>query len=260
MDFDDLRREGREPAIVPNAGRGQTVNWTSADAQRFLESLRAAFPHIFVHEDFSHLHHKAEKPVVRTLDRIDSPAKRLRVEVLFTYPGWQPNLIRVDDHDPGYSPYWTWERYVSPRLSFSVRRDEDYVWRPVWKQEGRASPIESWASTDLMTSYRRELPEERKIEEKALRLARKVCERTVPMLWHSLEDYFTGKGRVNRGGFMVGDGWTVPSVIDWCRAAPNRMIDAGTFAVGGGTGCLPVELVPDAWWGDIPKPKWAQRP
>ncbi len=260
MDFDDLRREGHEPAIVPNAGRCQTVNWTSADAQRFLESLRAAFPHIFVHEDFSYLNRRAEKPIVRTLDRIDNPASSLCVEVLFTYPGWQPDLVRVDDPDPGHSPYWTWARYVSPRLSFIVCRDDDCVWRPVWKKEGRASPIESWASTDIMTSYRRELPEERKIEAKAMRLARKLCARTVPAIWRSLEEYFSGEGRVNPGGFMIGDGWTVPSVIDWCRSGPNRMIDAGTFAVGGGTGCLPVDLVPDIWWGDIHRPKWAQRP
>jgi len=257
MDFDDLRREGPEPAIMPNAGRRQIIVWTRADAQRFVELLHDAFPNLFLYEYFGWRDSGEETPNVRILDRVDDPTIFQRVQGFFPYPGWKPELVRVGVGVPGERPHWTWARYLSPSFSFNIPRD-DCPWRPEWKQENRARPFETWPRSDISTSYRRRLPEEQRIEAKIMRLARKICVRTVPVQWKTTDDYYNGRGKVSLGGLRVGEGWATQATIDWYRAAPNRLLGGNTWASGGGHGCIPVEEVPDSWWGDIPKPKWAQ--
>ncbi len=258
MEFEDLRREDTESGIYPNAGRRQVIIWTRADAQRFVELLRAAFPNLFLYESFGWRNSRVEKPDVRILDRVDDPTITQNVQGFFPYPEWKPELVRVGDGVPGERPHWTWARYLSPRFSFEIPRD-DCPWKPEWRQENRARPFESWPRSNILTSYRRQFPDEQRIEAKIMRLARKLCIRTVPVQWKTVDDYFAGRGRVARVGFMVGDGWATPAAVDWYRSAPNRILDGSTWASGGGHGCLPVEDVPDSWWGNVPKPKWAQR-
>ncbi len=252
-----MRREGPTPAVIPNAGRRQEVYWMIDDAQRYAVLLRKAFPKIMFYETFEKTDDLEEKPTIRILDRLDDPTIRNHVGAFVPYDGWIPNLVRIKG--PTQKLRWTWSRYLSPRLRFPVWYGPNA--RPAeWRTEPDAPRVETWTGTSILTSYRRELPDEGRISDRFVALARKLCIRTVPVLWKSSREFLEGDGKVARGGLLVGDGWTTPAAAAWCLAAPGRVLGFSASASGGAHGCLPVELVPDSWWGDIPKPKWAQRP
>jgi hypothetical protein len=83
--------------------------------------------------------------------------------------------------------------------------------------------------------------------------------RAVPVSWKSLADFREGRFRVSDAGFMIGKGGVSQRVVDWCLQKPQRVMQMFVNVPGSAHGCLPVELVPDSAWGDIHKPKWAQR-
>ncbi len=263
-DFDDLRREGPIPAIVPNFGHRREICWTRADLGRFGDALRRAFPDAFFYEHFESGDETCPKPSPLVPERLDDPRIVNSIHVLFPYPGWKPKLV-LATYDPGrVKPYWTWSHYVSPILTInnglrgSGALNIDASAPDTWIDEAADSPIETWRLSSVTTSYRRELPEERRIQARALRILERMCVRTVPVRWDTYADFQARKGRVRKSGFLAGCGWVTPAVLDWYRAAPRRAIDLGLFMQGSADSCLPVDEVPDSWWGDVRKPKWAQ--
>ncbi|MBI1245850.1 MAG: hypothetical protein GC202_12655 [Alphaproteobacteria bacterium] len=258
MDLENLHREGPTPTIYPNAGRRQEVYWTGDDASRYFVLLRKAFPRILFFEDFCEAAELKPKPMVRFVEELDDLSRRFHAHAFIPYEGWKPELIRKPVVPESTRIRWTWARYLSPRLSIDLSfggRSSCLAWRT----EPESSKIEHWGSTPILTSYRRELPSERRISDKFVALARKLCIRTIPVLWESHQEFVAGKGKVSRGGLMAGDGWATPAVVNWCLEVPGRIIGFFPTASGPAHGCLPVELVPDSAWGDIRKPKWAQR-
>jgi len=260
MNIDDLMREGERPAISPNAGRVRDLAWTPEDWGRYGAALKAAFPDILFYEDFGHVAYREEKPEVRFFERLDDPAIARRIRAFFPYEGWKPDLVRVLHRFPyGSDPmYWTWAHYLSPLLGLNEtsKRSAGHM---DWRGQAVDAPIEVWHAGRLNTSYRRLLVEERRIEGKVYRLAQKQCVRAVPVDWSSLEDFRAGRFTVSKVGFMIGKGWTSQAVVDWCLEKPQRVIDLFVNVNGSAHACLPVERVPDSAWGDIRKPKWAER-
>ncbi|MBL8834112.1 MAG: hypothetical protein JNL71_17100 [Rhodospirillales bacterium] len=259
MDISHLMREGEKPAIAPNAGRHRQYCWTRADWGAYGESLRQAFPNILFYEEFGHLDWLEPKPEIRIFDRLDDPGITQPMCAFFPYPGWKPELIRVSLDTPKGQRCWTWAHYLSPRLRMFVRRI-DHNPKEDWRGQLRDSPVEGWFESHMWTSYRREISEERRIESKAIRLAEKLCVRAVPVHWKSAEDFLAGRFRVSSAGLMLGDGRVSPRVIDWYWQSPNRAFELFVDIAGRANGSLPVEAVPDSAWGDIRRPKWAQRP
>lgn len=108
MDFDELRREGPSPAIYPNAGQDRNICWTKADAGRYGEALKMAFPGILFYEDFCWRNSKPQMPDVRFVDRLDDTQTGADFYAVIPYPGWKPELV---DHRPETQkarPHWTW--------------------------------------------------------------------------------------------------------------------------------------------------------
>lgn len=258
MDFDELRREGPTPAIYPNAGRRQEIYWTGEDASKYCALLRKAFPQILFYEDFREAAELEAKPTVQFVKQLDSLFRCVHIHAFIPHDRWKPELIRKPVVPESKRNLWTWAHYLSPRLSIHLSFGGRPSWLP-WRTEPDAPKVEHWGSTPILTSYRRELPGEQRISDKFVALARKLCVRTVPVRWASRRDLEEGKGRVSRAGFMTGDGWTTPAVVDWCLAKPGRVIGFFPAASGWAHGCLPIERVPDSWWGDIRKPKWTER-
>jgi hypothetical protein len=260
MDIEDLMREGPTPAIGPDAGHRRRIVWTIDDAQQFVELLRAEFPNVFLYEDFGWRASRPEMPQVRIVERVDDIRTIHEINAILPYRDWKPDLVQVESSRPGGPPRWVWARYVSPQISFHLPCDP--VHRPDWHEAGRSRvrPFEAWVGEDLMTSYRRELPEEKRALDRIIGIARKLCVLAVPVAWESEAAYLGGNGRVlGRPKMPLRSRWATPATIKWCRAAADRVLDGTAWASGGAYGYLPPELVPDSWWGDIAKPKWARR-
>jgi hypothetical protein len=258
MDISDLKREGDHPVISPNAGQGREFCWAPADWGRYGEELKRAFPHVVFHEELGYEAHDEEKPEVRFFERLDDPAISQPITAVFPYPGWKPELVRVTHRLGPPTQYWTWKRYLSPRLRLSVRK-QDKCALDNWRGQAADAPIEEWPASRYNSSYRRLLREEQQIATKAFRIAQKLSVRAVPVSWKSLADFREGRFRVSDAGFMIGKGWVSQRVVDWCLQKPQRVMQMFVNVPGSAHGCLPVERVPDSAWGDIHKPKWAQR-
>lgn len=258
MDISDLMREGERPVISPSAGQYREFCWAPADWGRYGEELKRAFPQIVFHEELGHEASREEKPEVRFFDRLDDPAIAQPIDAVFPYEGWKPELVQTTHRFGPPTKYWTWARYLSPRLRLFVRtRDQGALEN--WRGQATDAPIEEWPAGRLYTSYRRLLREEQQIATKAFRIAQKLSVRAVPVRWKSLADFRAGRFKVNDVGFMIGAGWTSQRVVDWCLQKPQRAMQMFVNVCGSAHGCLPVERVPDGAWGDVHKPKWARR-
>ena len=258
MDFDDLRREGSTPAISPNAGARRILCWTRRDIGAFGEALRKAFPDALFYEDFRPAKWIPEPPRPRILDRLDDPTIKRNIEIVFPFRGWKPEMASIARGPHPDDRFWTWSQYLSPVVTIWLNARDACVMQD-WNGRAMDAPVEYWQESSITTSYRRELPEERRIAEKAVRIAERICVRAVPVGWLSYDDFRSKAERVSEVGLRYGFGWVTPAVLDWYRAAPNRAIRLKVGKNNYGTGCLPVEYVPDSAWGDVPKPKWAQR-
>jgi len=258
MDFNELSREGPRPEIVPNAGLRRTLCWTNADCGRYGELLRSAFPGIVFYEDFGYRSHLAERPEVRFLDRLDEPGVRRTVGAFIPYPGWRPDLVREKHRIAPHNEYWTWAYYLSPHICIDVFPDIVPRNRS-WRRECGAEILENWPNSDITTSYRRQIPAEMAVQAKIVRLADKLCTRTVLIAWESEADFLAKRGRIWGRGTQLAMRHVTSAVLEWYRAAPARSIDLQVAPAGWATSYLPVEEIPESWWGKKPKPKWAQR-
>lgn len=257
MKIEDLMREDERPAIPPNAGHRVAVSWTVPDWLAFERDIRAAFPNAFFYEDWPRKTDTKVAPTFRILGRLDEPDIRRDVKLMFPYPGWKPELVFIQPERPGWPHHWAWKNYLSPIISFSVRPHNE-PFDDLFDAADPQSKIRTWSTCEIETSYRRQLSDEVRLVRKILRMADRRCARAVPVNFGSYADFLSGNGRVSR--FVRSERCLASStVIDWANGAPDRLIrclhlSEGTFEVW-----MPLERVPDSWWGDIPKPKWAQR-
>lgn len=257
MDFNRLSREGSRPEIVPNAGLRRTLCWTNADCGRYGELLRKAFPDIVFFEDFSYCSHLAEPPVVRFLDRLDEPGIRRSVDAFIPYPGWRPDLVQERYRIPPCSEYWTWANYLSPHISIDVFPDV-VPRRRGWHNYTEPEIVENWPRKDITTSYRRQIPAEASVQARAVRLADRLCVKTVLIAWDSEADFFAKRGQIWGRGKQLSIRHVTSKVLDWYRAAPARTIDLHVAPAGWAMSYLPVEDIPEDWWKGYIRPKWAQ--
>jgi hypothetical protein len=261
MDFEDLRREGSFPAIIPNAGSDVLLAWAPADFGRFGEILRAAFPGIVFYETFLTSVDGPEPPEIRWLDRLDDPTIEHEPCAFIPYPGWEPKLVLETSRLGSGRKYWTFARYLSPQFSIS-----SFPGLPIghenWRGRAAAAPIEYWKYRGVAVSYRKALPDEVRIAAKFIRLAKKLCVRTVPVKWGSYAHFRAGDGRVIENWHRFPPGWASQAAVDWCRAAPGRVIGLSVDAQQEpkAFGYMPADCVPDSWWGAKSRPKWAQLP
>ncbi|MBI3503961.1 MAG: hypothetical protein HY059_03905 [Proteobacteria bacterium] len=258
MRFEELCREGSFPAIVPNAGQRRSLCWRREDAGRLGEELKKAFPNVLFFEMPIRCEYRPENPNIRFFDRLDDAAVDTSVTAVFPYPGWKPDLVFEKTSSTG-RPFWHWAHYLSPIISFSINSYNRVNWND-WRGAAAEQPVENYFASDITTSYRRQLPEEARIQAKVVRLSDKMCTKVVAVIWRSYADFFAGRGEIWGKKKRLGILHVTRNVLGLYRAAPGRAIDLQVAPGGWGIGYLPVEEIPDSWWGDIPKPKWAQVP
>jgi hypothetical protein len=259
---DDIWREGSFPAIIPNTGSDVLLAWAPADFCRFGEVLKAAFPGIVFYETFLTSVDGPEPPKIRWLDRLDAPDVTQGICAFIPYPGWEPRLVQ-QLRPPGGPPkfFWTFDRYLSPKFRIS-----SFPGLPIghsdWRGRAASAPIEYWRYRGVAVSYRKALPDEVRIAAKFIRLAKKLCVRTVPVAWDSCAHFRAGDGRVIADWHRFPPGWASQAAVDWCRAAQGRVIGLSPDAQPEpkAFGYMPADCVPDAWWGAKSRPKWAQLP
>ncbi len=256
MDFENLRREGSRPAIVPNAGLRRTLCWTREDAGRYGEALKKAFPNVLFFKPLGHLANRPEKPTVQFLDRLDGLDVDACAEAIFPYPGWKPDLV-YEKWTPTGKPSWDWAHYLSPTIRMGINT-YGFIRKTQWGGPAE-KPTESYHSSEITTSYRKQIPEEARIQAKAIRLADKMCVRTVAILWMSHSDFLSGRGKIWGKNAEIGIRHVTQTVLDWYRAVPGRAIDLGASQDGWGISRLPVDEIPEDWWVGKRRPKWAQR-
>lgn len=259
MNIEGYFLEGTKPAIVPNAGHRLSVNWMDSDRRRFSDLLRSKFPNVLFFEAFHNTDGKYENFRPCFVEHLDESRPGKSVDAVFPPPAWRPEVVLIPDPR---LPHWTWKNYLSPQISIMPRFEPGKTSvRNDWKGHAANERISVWRGTTIMTSYRRELEAERRIQAAALRLATKVCRQLVPVRWESYGHYRNRDGEINPWLITSERNFASQGVIDWARAEPRREIDlsVNTYDHIGNSWYAP-EDIPDAWWGDIPKPKWAQRP
>ena len=177
---------------------------------------------------------------------------------MFPPPGWRPELVHIKDHR---LPHWSWKNYLSPIVTFMPRPEPGRTSRQEdWFGDAADAPIQFWRGINISTSYRRELVLERRIQSAVLRLAASISRQLVPVLWESYADYCNRKGAAAPRWLHSQRNFASQSVIDWARAEPRREIELSVWRYGRyGVSWHAPEDVPDSWWGDAPKPKWARR-
>lgn len=257
MDFDDLRREGEHPAIVPDAGLRRTLAWTRADCGRYGELLKQTFPNVLFFEDFGARARRPEKPTIRFVERLDEPDLWRNVEAVFPYPGWKPELTWQQSP---YSPtlaFWHWSRYLSPIVTIGVST-YDRICTANWR--GAPDPVRYFHACHITTSYRRQLPDEASIQAKAVRIAEGLCVRMPLAFWESYEAFRTRKGKLRVRGGLVDSLHATPAAIDLARREADGVVDLATSSQDWAHSYLPLDAIPDSWWDGIRRPKWAQAP
>jgi hypothetical protein len=250
--------EDTEPAIPPNAGHHVDLHWTDADRRRFSDRLRRKYPNVIFVEEFRAGDHKNENFKPRFFKHLDETIPGENTKILFPPPGWQPELVHIKDHR---LPHWSWKNYLSPIITLMLRHAPDRLSRREdWIGDAADAPIQVWRGINISTSYRRELEVERRIQSAVLRLAASLSRQLVPILWESYADYCARNGKIALVWLRSGRNFASHAVIDWAHAEPRREIDLSVWHRRHyGVSWHPPEDVDDAWWGDVHKPKWAQR-
>jgi hypothetical protein len=254
MDF----LEGTRPAIAPNAGHHVSLHWTDVDRRRFSDRLRRRYPNVIFFEMFRPKDDKDENFKPRFFEHLDETIPGEHTEMVFPPPGWRPELVHNKDHR---LPHWSWKNYLSPIITIMLRPEAGKSSRREdWMGDAADAPIRVWRGINIRTSYRRELDVERKIQSAVLRLAASLSCQLVPVLWQSYADYGNRNGTVALRWLRSERNFASQSVIDWARAEPRREIDLSVWPNRHfGVSWHAPEDVPDSWWGNVPKPKWAQR-
>jgi len=261
FDFDELRREGPNPAIVPDNGLRREVCWMRPDYDEFGAAVKKRFPHALFFECPVGYEDEAESPPEpRFLENLGDGRPNRTVQILFPYPGWKPDQVRVR-HPFGDSWFWTWANYLSPIVSVTmpIRNGGGPV---TWQDRNGSTAVWNRMSRQITTSYRRILPDEKRLQAKIVRMAEWRCVRMVPVEWPSYEDRVAQRnGKVWTSAVRAGGGWVSPAVLAWARERPDHVVDLVPFQDGSGAlFCVPPEIVPAAWWGEYPIPRWAQLP
>ncbi len=257
MDIEDLMREGPHPVIPPNTGQRVTLSWTLPDWLAFERDIRTAFPGAFFYEKWRYSWEYVPRPSPRIVERLDDPGIERDINVMFPYPGWEPELVLIEPKGPT-SPYsWTWKNYLSPRLTFSVRPHNDPFERR-FRETEPDSVVQVWGTRDLLTSYRRELSAEGKMIRRILRMIDKRCGWAVPVRYASYADFRAGKGQISR--YLGSERCRAsPAVIEWAMASEDRVIFCQEITNDIVEVWMPLERVPESLWDGIRRPKWAQR-
>jgi hypothetical protein len=258
MSFEELRREGSQPAIVPNAGLRRSLCWAREDAGRFGEALKRTFPNVLFFEPLGRRADRPEKPTIRFFERLDETAVNTEADAIFPYSDWKPDLVWEQSPYSGRW-FWDWAHYLSPIISIAIN-SHNRTSTNDWREAAADRPVENYFSCDITTSYRRQIPEEARIQAKAVRLADKMCIKTVAIAWLSYADFLAGRGKIWGGKKQLGILHVTQAVLDWYRAAPGRAIGLHVAPAGWATSYLPVEDIPEDWWNGIRRPKWVQRP
>lgn len=257
MKFEELMREGPRPAIPPNAGHRISVSWSVPDWLAFEADIRTAFPNAFFYERWKAKTDPAVAPSFRILNRLDEPDIERDVCLMFPYPGWEPELFLQEPDYPGPMPHWTWKNYLSPRISFSMRphnepRDD------IFCESEPESVVKVWGARDILTSYRRELFDERRLVGRIVRMIDRRSRWGVPVYSRSYADFRTGKGWISR--YLRNERCRVsPAVIDWANGGPRRLVRCQEVYKDTVSVWATLEQVPEEWWAGIRKPKWAER-
>jgi len=257
IDLDFL--EGEHPAIRPNAGHHVDAHWTDAERRLFGDKLRRKFPNALFFEAFTWRDGENEAFKPSFVGNLDESTPGKEVDVVFPPPAWRPEIVLTRGKS---LPHWSWKYYLSPIIVISARPGPDWRVQTVdWFGDAVDGTIRLADWIKIRTSYRRELESERRIQAAVLRLAVGLGRQLVPVEWASYADYRNRNGRVSLSAMRVERRFASQGIIDWTRAAPRRDI---YLSVGRtcrtGESWLPPEDVSDSWWGDIPKPKWAQVP
>jgi len=261
MNVEDFFLEGTRPAILPNAGTHFYCLWSKADLVRFGQLLRKKYPNVLFYDSLSLLDEEREDFKIRIVESIDQARPQWSLKAVFPPPGWKPNLVHVRPPDRPKWPYWTWENYLSPIISIASWRPPHAEWDWTdWYGTAADAPIQTWKLSGLSTSYRRELHVEKRIASAVVRLAANLCRQLVPVRWTAYDAYQRRDGNVNKRSIGRRRMLATQAVIDWSRAKPRREIYMSPARGEIATTWHPPEDVPDSWWGDTPKPKWAQRP
>lgn len=259
MTIENVWREGPMPTIPANAGERRTISWTLPDWLAFEREIRSAFPNAFFYEEWSRRSGPAAKPKPRILERLDEAGIEREVCVRFPYPGWEPELVLIDNPRPTWEPFWTWKHHVSPSLRFSVRR-HDKAFERSFSSTEPSRVVSVWGVCDLTTSYRRQIPAERQLIAKILRMIERRSRKVVPVYFHSYADYCAGKGEISPGFMRQASCLASKSVIEWAKSGPDRLIFFQSIVENVVQVWMPAELIPESWWTGIRRPKWAQRP
>ena len=256
MDIENLRREGFRPAIMPNAGVRRTLCWTREDAGRFGETLKKAFPNVLFYKPLRYRRYQPEQPTIEFFDRLDGLEVDTCAEAIFPYPGWKPELVWEKWTTTG-QPSWDWAHYLSPIITMHINT-YDRVFKREWRDGNAEHQVETYLSCDISTSYRRQIAEESRIQAKVVRLADKMCIRTVAVVWMSYADFVAGRGKI-WDKKKVHIRHVTKNVLDRYRAAPGRTLDLALGRDGWGIGYVPIDEIPEDWWNRKLRPKWAQR-
>jgi len=258
MTFDFL--EDSRPAIRPNAGHHVSTHWTDADRRLFGDKLRRKFPNVLFVEEFPRFVEGDAAYTPRFAENLDETTPGRNVVAIFPPPAWRPDVVltKGDMHS-----YWSWKFYLSPIVSINARPLPEWrrYWTHDWFGDAVDGPIRTADWIRVATSYRRELESERRIQAAVLRLAAGMGRQLVPIRWGSYADYRNRNGQVSLSWMRLERQFASQGIIDWVRAEPRREIYLSVTRTSRvGETWLPPEDVPDSWWGDVPKPKWAQAP
>lgn len=254
MDMKSLLWEGPHPAVPPNMGHDLSLLWEAEDWDRFMQSVREAFPNVVFFVELKSTEERSpDRPELRIVDRFVGLEKYRTIKMLFPDPSWEPKYVRIPNKWGAME--WTLDQYWSPRIWFSGSLQE--VGYQDWMGTAVEDPIAYWGTRGISTSYRRQIEREFKIQAKVLSLARKLGRRTVPIYWKSLKHFREGDGTVYRWFSTTESCFISPGTMARYRRA--KTLALGLHGVGLGMygfSRLPPEDVPDHFWGDVKKPKW----
>lgn len=259
MTVENIWREGHRPTISPGAGHRWAVSWTLDDWRGFERDLRRAFPNVFFYENLGRAADRPERPEPRVLQRLDEPDIRRDICIMFPYPGWKPELVYVPSKSWQCGAYWTWKNYLSPQLTFGIRPHD----RPFETEFSAAEPdrrVQIWGRKEILSSYRRTIPEEGRIVGKIKRMVAARSCNTVALRFRSYADFRDGGGTIAADWMRWESLLASAAVIDWVKSGPDRLVMREDVGENLTMGRLPAELVPDGLWRGLRRPKWAARP
>lgn len=249
--------EGPIPQTGGDAGHRVEFLWSDEDRLSFGEKLRAEFGCVFIHERILLSEQNPEpEPALRIVERLDLASRDRGTIIEFPHPSWTPKLAWIGTRANPGNLRWTLDQYWSPVLHLMPRILP--IKSTNWDGLAADNPIEFWATIDISTSYRRSVERERRIEQRAMSIAKKIGRKMVPIEWQSCQDFRANRYRIWTAAMKYESIFAGSAAIDWVRAEPHRALRLRIRNSGAAISLLPPEDIPEEIWGDYPKPKWAQ--